>query len=202
MPFRERHELTREQVRRTGRPWVRRLRHDEIVTLARQAQRIARVVRDDVDPRIRERVDGAQLAEPAVGFDYLGLELDDVDRVHDGRILERDAAAEADREHRLGVGARGRGQRRKPLVRLGQQRRAFRQHGGFGQPVAEYPVRAALILDEHRGRAAHGVVQLPARSARFGRERRSLDDGRGPGRRVHEHGERGGSRGHGDQHGP
>ncbi len=60
---------------------MRRLRDDEVVALIRQAQRVARIVEDNTNALIGERIVRAKLAELAACVDDLGLELDDVYRL-------------------------------------------------------------------------------------------------------------------------
>ena len=59
---RELHELARVEMRCAGGPRMRGLRHDGVVAAVGEPQRAARVVEDDVDARIGERIALAQRA--------------------------------------------------------------------------------------------------------------------------------------------
>ncbi len=109
------HELERVEVRGACSPGVRGLRDDCVVSAAREVERAARVVGDEDEPRVEQRIALAQRRRRAIRRDDFRLELDDIDLVHRRRHrVDDNAAAITHHQHALGFGTRDDCQWREP----------------------------------------------------------------------------------------
>ena len=98
-------ELAGVEMRGGGGPRMRRLRSDGVVSLVCEQEGAARVVENELDPRIRQRVLASVLRDGRIGVDDRGLDLHHVDLVEvRWHRLHHQAAPESHDQDGAGVG--------------------------------------------------------------------------------------------------
>ena len=158
MIVRELHELARVEVRGAGRPRMRGLRHDGVVAAVGEPQCAARIVDDDVDARIGERIALAQRAVTRLASMTLGSSsMTSIWRTLGGTPSTTTPPPKPTISMSRALRARDHREWRQPEFTAEALQRSGAVHQRFGQAVGAQG-QAAVLRQHHDARAAADVV--------------------------------------------